>query len=82
MKAKILQALRESEDYVSGQQLCERFGVSRTAVWKVIKQLKETGYDIDSVPNKGYRIKSAPDLLNKNELLSLRRTVWIGERLE
>lgn len=82
MKAKILQALRESEDYVSGQQLCEQFGVSRTAVWKAIKQLKETGYDIDSVPNKGYRIKSAPDLLNKNELLSLRRTVWIGERLE
>ena len=26
--------------------LCERFGVSRTAVWKVIRQLKEAGYVI------------------------------------
>ena len=42
MKTKILQALREnSEGYVSGQELCEQFGVSRTAVWKAIHQLKE-----------------------------------------
>ena len=40
MKAKILAALREVEGYVSGQELCERFGVSRTAVWKAINQLK------------------------------------------
>ena len=33
--------LRESNDYVSGQQLCEKLGVSRTAVWKAINQLKE-----------------------------------------
>ena len=67
---------------MSGQQLCEQLGVSRTAVWKAIRQLKEAGYDIDSVSNKGYLIRSAPDLLNKNELMSLRRTAWIGERLE
>lgn len=82
MKAKILQALRETEGYISGQQLCEQFGVSRTAVWKAMNQLKEMGYEIDSVPNKGYCIRSAPDILNKNELLSLRKTAWIGERLE
>lgn len=82
MKVKILQALREADGYVSGQQLCEQLGVSRTAVWKAVKQLKETGYNIDSVSNKGYCIRSAPDLLNKNELLSRRRTAWIGERLE
>ncbi|MCI5828156.1 MAG: HTH domain-containing protein, partial [Lachnospiraceae bacterium] len=82
MKAKILQVLREADGYVSGQQLCEQFGVSRTAVWKAINQLRETGYEIDSVPNKGYRIRSTPDLLNKNELLSLRKTTWIGQRLE
>ncbi|MDD6039527.1 MAG: biotin--[acetyl-CoA-carboxylase] ligase [bacterium] len=82
MKAKILQALRETTDYVSGQQLCEQFGVSRTAVWKAINQLKEAGYEIEAVPNKGYRIKSTPDLLNKNELLSLQKTQWIGKQLE
>lgn len=82
MKVKILQALREAGGYISGQQLCEQFGVSRTAVWKAIKQLKEAGYDIDSVPNKGYCFRNAPDLLNANELMSRRRTAWIGGRLE
>lgn len=82
MKAKILQVLREADGYVSGQQLCEQFQVSRTAVWKAINQLREMGYEIDSVSNKGYCIRSAPDLLNKNELLSLRKTAWIGQRLE
>ena len=41
--------LRESEDYVSGQQICEKFGVSRTAVWKAINQLKEEGYEVEAV---------------------------------
>ena len=82
MKAKILQALREADGYVSGQQLCEQFHVSRTAVWKAINQLREMGYEIDSVSNKGYCIRSAPDVLNKNELLSLRKTAWIGQQIE
>ena len=33
MKSKILNRLRGAEEFVSGQQLCEEFGVSRTAVW-------------------------------------------------
>ena len=51
MKAKILELLREKETYVSGQELCEQFGVSRTAVWKAINQLKEEGYTIEAVQN-------------------------------
>lgn len=82
MKARILQALRRTEGFISGQQLCEQLGVSRTAVWKAINQLRDMGYEIDSVPNKGYCIRSAPDILDKNELLSLKKTAWIGERLE
>ena len=37
---EILRKLRDAGDYVSGQELCEHYGVSRTAVWKVIKQLE------------------------------------------
>ena len=37
--------MRESEDYVSGQELCNRFGVSRSAVWKAVNQLKKEGYE-------------------------------------
>ena len=41
MKTEILTLLRETDGYVSGQELCEKFGVSRTAVWKAINQLKK-----------------------------------------
>lgn len=71
MKSEILHLLRCAEDYVSGQQLCETFGVSRTAVWKVINQLKEEGYVIDSVQNKGYRIIEYPDIITASEIESL-----------
>ena len=49
MKAQILKMLREADGYISGQQLCEKFGVSRTAVWKVIRQLQEEGYEVEAV---------------------------------
>lgn len=70
MKSKILELLKTTDDYISGQRLCETFGVSRTAVWKVIKQLKDEGYVIDSVNNKGYKILSSPDILSESEIKS------------
>ena len=78
MKAELLRILREAGDYVSGQRLCEQFGVSRTAVWKVMNQLKEEGYEIESVKNKGYRIREIPDVLTAQELKSRLRTRWMG----
>ena len=56
MRTQLLAALKEADDYISGQELCERFGVSRTAIWKAVKQLKEAGYVIEAVQNKGYKI--------------------------
>ena len=53
MKSEILRLLKESDTYISGQQLCEQFQVSRTAIWKVIDQLKKEGYEIEAVRNKG-----------------------------
>ena len=81
MKAKILTALREAEGFVSGQELCERFGVSRTAVWKAINQLKKEGYEIEAVTNRGYRIVAVPDILSENELCSIRKTQWVGKKI-
>lgn len=81
MKAEILKMLRESEDYVSGQQICEKFQVSRTAVWKVIKQLQEEGYQIEAVRNKGYHLVSLPDILSREEILSQMETSWAGKEV-
>ena len=81
MKAEILALLRESDKFVSGQELCNRFGVSRTAVWKVINQLKKEGYRIEAVQNKGYHMVSSPDLLSKYELESRLDTQWLGKEI-
>lgn len=81
MKAEILAWLRESDKFVSGQELCNRFGVSRTAVWKVINQLKKEGYRIEAVQNKGYHMVSSPDLLSKYELESRINTQWLGKKI-
>jgi len=78
MKSQILSLLRNSGDYISGQEICEHFGVSRTAVWKVIKQLKEEGYRIEAVQNKGYRLTDCFDVLNGDELKSRMETKWAG----
>lgn len=81
-KSDILTWLRNSEDYVSGQQLCDRFGVSRTAVWKVINQLKEEGYQIESVPRRGYRLVESPaDAYSASEIASRLQTTWAGRNL-
>lgn len=81
MKAEILRMLREQSEYVSGQQLCETLGVSRTAVWKVINQLKEEGYQIEAVRNKGYHITGYPDRLSPDEVQSLTETKWAGAKV-
>lgn len=81
MKAEILKMLRESEGYVSGQQLCEKLGVSRTAVWKAINQLKEEGYEVEAVRNKGYHIVDSPDVMTEAELKSFIDTKWAGREV-
>ena len=77
-KAEILRLLRECDGYVSGQELCERFSVSRTAVWKIIQQLREEGYGIEAVQNRGYRLTETPDILSASEIESRLKGGWIG----
>ena len=40
--------------------------MSRTAVWKAIGQLRDAGYTIESVSNRGYRLLSASDVLSED----------------
>ena len=82
-KQEILRQLREAQDYLSGQQLSEALGVSRTAVWKIIGRLKQDGYPIEAVTNKGYRLLSVEgrDLFNKEEVENRLETSWAGHPL-
>ena len=81
MKEEILRLLRSADDYISGQELCNRFGVSRTAVWKAINQLKEAGYEIEAQQNKGYKLMAAPDLMTEAEIKSLMHTEWVAKEV-
>ena len=66
-KEQVLKALSEAEEFLSGQELSNLLGVSRTAVWKAIGKLKEEGYEIEAVTNKGYRLAhdQETDILNR-----------------
>jgi BirA family biotin operon repressor/biotin-[acetyl-CoA-carboxylase] ligase len=70
MKTEILKKLRNTNEYISGQTICKELGVSRTAVWKAVNQLKEEGYEFEAVQNKGYKIAKYPDLITKSEIES------------
>ncbi len=64
----ILQYLKESDDYISGEDLSKKLGISRSAIWKNINSLRESGYVIESVTNRGYRIANSSDALTPNEI--------------
>ena len=80
-KSRILKALRQREDYLSGQELCQQLGISRTAVWKNIKALQGEGYEIEAVQNRGYRLKTVPDVISAPELESTVNSRWVGKNV-
>lgn len=71
MTEKVLKLLIEAEDFLSGEDMSRILGVTRTAIWKHIKKLKDDGYAIESVTNKGYRVSLLPDQLDAHELMQL-----------
>ncbi|ABW18006.1 biotin--[acetyl-CoA-carboxylase] ligase [Alkaliphilus oremlandii] len=72
MRNKILEALYANKgNYVSGEILKEKLGISRTAVWKHIKILQDQGYNIQTAPRKGYVLFEADDKLLSKEIESL-----------
>ena len=79
MKEEILRLLKDSKgEFISGEKISERFGVSRAAIWKYINALKEEGYEIESVPRRGYRIVSSPDILTYEEVKGYLKTRFMG----
>jgi BirA family biotin operon repressor/biotin-[acetyl-CoA-carboxylase] ligase len=68
-REKLLFSLKERKrQWVSGQSLTKELAVSRAAICKHIKRLREEGYDIASSTKKGYMLHSATDRLLPNEI--------------
>ncbi len=69
------------DDYVSGAALSDKLGLSRTAVWKHVEQLRKLGYRIDAQSAKGYRLLEVPDRLTTLEVGPLLSTRELGRTL-
>ncbi len=79
-KEALLFLLDRSEGYLSGSAICQRFGVTRAAVWKGVEALRQEGWEIESAPRRGYRLLSGPDRLRPGVLMGAGKV--IGSHLE
>ena len=69
VKDIVLETLQEGRGtYVSGEELSDSLNVSRAAVWKAIKSLRDDGYNIEAVTNKGYRMPPADETITEDSL--------------
>ncbi|WP_158735360.1 biotin--[acetyl-CoA-carboxylase] ligase [Alteribacillus sp. YIM 98480] len=82
MRGKLLQLLmRTSNSFVSGQEISENLGISRTAVWKHIEELRKNGYELEAVPRKGYRLTHTPNHATADEIEAILSTENIGKNI-
>lgn len=73
--------LAHKDEFVSGQKISEIFGISRTAVWKHIRVLKQRGYTIESYTKKGYCLRQAPELLSETRIQDGLQTQVFGHEI-
>lgn len=83
MREKVIKAILNSgENFISGEQLSKKLGISRTAIWKHINALREEGYNIESVNKKGYRLAEKPDdILSPENISHNLSTEFIGKKV-
>ena len=65
-KDKVLQLLKKTPDFLSGEKLAQQLEVSRTSIWKAIKELEKAGYRFEHGPT-GYRYLPS-DVLDAKEI--------------
>nr|WP_114299220.1 biotin--[acetyl-CoA-carboxylase] ligase [Anaerobacterium chartisolvens] len=83
VKYKVLNKLKANMGlYVSGEALSEQLGVSRTAVWKYINELKSQGYIIESSSKKGYSLSEGPEVISAYEIGHGLETQVVGKDIK
>lgn len=65
VKENVLLLLENNKNQaLSGESIASHLGCTRASVWKAINALKDEGYKIDAVTNKGYTLKESADILS------------------
>ena len=66
MKLRIIKFLEDHRgEFISGELLANKLGITRAGVWKNILSLRQDGYKIKSVPKRGYMLENDSDLLTE-----------------
>lgn len=78
-RARLLAVIADGH-FHSGQSLAEQAGITRTAVWKHIRSLRDRGLDIFAVTGRGYRLAEPLDLLDE-EAISARLEREVAARV-
>lgn len=67
VKKQVQKLLEENRDKsLSGQEIADRLGVTRAAVWKAVNALKQEGYQIEAANNRGYVLAQESDVLSES----------------
>lgn len=83
LKNKVLAVLEENKGKnVSGNDIAKSVGMTRSAVWKAVKQLRSEGYSISAVTNKGYCLSEESDFLNEHSVFQNLSTKEIGRKID
>ncbi|MDD5771959.1 MAG: biotin--[acetyl-CoA-carboxylase] ligase [bacterium] len=80
LSSGILEELKNG-NIISGSKLSNKNNVSRTAIWKKINILKSEGYDIRSIPRKGYYLTGKKECFTPEEIFSELNTKTIGKKI-
>ncbi len=81
MKEKIINHLRRIDGFLSGEEMSKALKMSRSAIWKHIRHLRQDGYKIEAVTHKGYRLVACPDKLLPEEIKIGLRTKILGKKI-
>jgi len=81
MQERIIQFLKESDGYISGEEISQRLKMSRAAIWKHMQELRSQGYEIAAVPHLGYQLVTCPDKLLAFEIQAGLDTKVIGKKV-
>jgi BirA family biotin operon repressor/biotin-[acetyl-CoA-carboxylase] ligase len=78
---KVLEVLERAATPISGERISNELGITRSAVWKHINELRAMGYDISSSQKEGYRLKKTSSKLLPYEVHKKLRTQFIGKKM-
>jgi len=80
---KVLEILEDNRGRsVSGNKIAQSLGVTRSAVWKAVTRLREDGYSVSAVTNRGYRLNDDNDMINEPAINAFLKTESLGRSID